>query len=70
MIEAAGLTKSFGTVRALNGFDLTVARGSVCALLGPNGAGQPDLGQRHFFLRRSPSAGLGSGVVDILTFLL
>jgi ABC-2 type transport system ATP-binding protein len=40
MIEAAGLTKSFGPVRALNGFDLTVARGSVCALLGPNGAGK------------------------------
>jgi ABC-2 type transport system ATP-binding protein len=39
-IEAAGLTKSFGAVRALNGFGLTVSRGSVCALLGPNGAGK------------------------------
>jgi ABC-2 type transport system ATP-binding protein len=39
-IEAAGLTKSFGTVTALNGLDLTAARGTVCALLGPNGAGK------------------------------
>ncbi len=39
-IEAAGLTKSFVAVRALNGFDLTVSRGSICALLGPNGAGK------------------------------
>ena len=39
-IEATGLTKSFGAVRALNGLDLTAAPGSVCALLGPNGAGK------------------------------
>jgi ABC-2 type transport system ATP-binding protein len=39
-IEAAGLTKTFGAVRALDDLDLTVARGSVCALLGPNGAGK------------------------------
>jgi ABC-type multidrug transport system ATPase subunit len=39
-IEAAGLTKTFGPVRALDDLDLTVARGSVCALLGPNGAGK------------------------------
>jgi ABC-2 type transport system ATP-binding protein len=40
MIEAAGLTKSFGAVAALDGLDLAVAGGSVCALLGPNGAGK------------------------------
>ena len=39
-IEAAGLTKSFGAVTALDGLDLAVAGGSVCALLGPNGAGK------------------------------
>jgi ABC-2 type transport system ATP-binding protein len=39
-IEAVGLRKSFGTVSALDGLDLTVAQGSVCALLGPNGAGK------------------------------
>ncbi|HYZ55220.1 MAG TPA: ATP-binding cassette domain-containing protein [Streptosporangiaceae bacterium] len=40
MIETEGLKKSFGTVRALDGLDLAVPGGSVCALLGPNGAGK------------------------------
>ena len=39
-IEATGLHKSFGKVKALDGLDLSVPRGSVCALLGPNGAGK------------------------------
>ena len=39
-VEAAGLTKSFGAVRALDGLDLAVRTGSICALLGPNGAGK------------------------------
>ena len=39
-IEATGLRKSFGSVRALAGLDLNVPQGSVCALLGPNGAGK------------------------------
>ena len=39
-IEATGLRKSFGKVKALDGLDLNVPRGSVCALLGPNGAGK------------------------------
>jgi ABC-2 type transport system ATP-binding protein len=32
--------RTYGSVRALDGLDLTVARGSVCAVLGPNGAGK------------------------------
>lgn len=39
-IEAHGLTKSFGAIRALDNFDLTVPEGTICALLGPNGAGK------------------------------
>ncbi|HEX2015650.1 MAG TPA: ATP-binding cassette domain-containing protein [Solirubrobacteraceae bacterium] len=39
-IEARGLVKSYGNKRALDGVDLEVARGDVCALLGPNGAGK------------------------------
>jgi len=40
VIEAQGLTKSFGTTRALRGIDLAVRRGTVLAVLGPNGAGK------------------------------
>jgi len=40
VIEATGLTKSFGTTRALRGIDLAVRRGTVLAVLGPNGAGK------------------------------
>jgi len=40
VIEATGLRKSFGKVTALDGLDLNVPAGSVCALLGPNGAGK------------------------------
>src|ERR1700740_1068987 len=39
-IEAIGLTKTFGAIRALDNFDLTVPAGTICALLGPNGAGK------------------------------
>ncbi len=40
MISASGLTKSYGSVRALDGVDLRVAAGTVLGLLGPNGAGK------------------------------
>jgi ABC-2 type transport system ATP-binding protein len=39
-IEIAGLHKSYGDHHVLDGLDLTVAEGTVCALLGPNGAGK------------------------------
>ena len=39
-VEASGLVKHFGDVVALDGIDLTVARGQVVGLLGPNGAGK------------------------------
>src|SRR3954466_8044575 len=40
MIEAEGLVKHFGATKALQGVDLTVARGTVLGVLGPNGAGK------------------------------
>ena len=40
IIEAAGVVKSFGKTRALDGLDLAVEGGRVTALLGPNGAGK------------------------------
>ncbi|MDQ1672279.1 MAG: daunorubicin/doxorubicin transport system ATP-binding protein [Frankiaceae bacterium] len=39
-IEAVGLAKNFGAVRAVRGVDLAVRRGSVYGVLGPNGAGK------------------------------
>ena len=39
-IEARGLTRSFGPVRAVDGLDLSVRRGEVFGFLGPNGAGK------------------------------
>ena len=40
MIEARGLTKSFGPVRAVRGVSFSVARGELVGFLGPNGAGK------------------------------
>src|SRR5437879_9067613 len=39
-VQAEGLVKNYGRVRALDGLDLEVAEGSLLALLGPNGAGK------------------------------
>ena len=39
-IEAEGLVKSYGDVKALAGVDLRAPAGSVLGLLGPNGAGK------------------------------
>jgi ABC-2 type transport system ATP-binding protein len=42
-IHVAGLTKTFGPVAALDGFDLEVCTGEVHGFLGPNGAGKSTL---------------------------
>ena len=39
-IETEGLVKAFGETRAVDGIDLTVAKGTVYGVLGPNGAGK------------------------------
>jgi ABC-2 type transport system ATP-binding protein len=39
-VTVRGLTKSYGSVRALAGVDLRIGPGEVFALLGPNGAGK------------------------------
>jgi len=39
-IDARGVVKSFGSVRAVRGVDLTVRPGEIVAFLGPNGAGK------------------------------
>lgn len=39
-LEATGLTKSFGGIRAVEGLDLRLERGQITGLIGPNGAGK------------------------------
>jgi lipooligosaccharide transport system ATP-binding protein len=40
LIQALGLTKTFGSVQAVRGIDLDVMRGEAFGFLGPNGAGK------------------------------
>lgn len=40
MIEAAGICKSFGRVRALEGFTVRMPAGRAFSLIGPNGSGK------------------------------
>ena len=42
-IDARGLVKAFGDLRAVDGVDLSVPRGVIFAILGPNGAGKTTL---------------------------
>jgi ABC-2 type transport system ATP-binding protein len=40
VIEATGLTRDFGDLRAVDGLDLAVLKGEMFALVGPDGAGK------------------------------
>lgn len=39
-IEARGLSKNFGDLRAVSELDLDVPRGQIYGFLGPNGSGK------------------------------
>lgn len=43
VLEVVGLRKSFGRLAAVDGLDLTVARGEILGVAGPNGAGKSTL---------------------------
>jgi ABC-2 type transport system ATP-binding protein len=43
VIEATGIKKYFGPVKAVDGLDLSIKQGEAVALLGPNGAGKTTL---------------------------
>lgn len=40
ILEVRGLSKRFGGIRAVDGFDLSLARGELVGLIGPNGSGK------------------------------
>ena len=43
LIEATGITKSFGDNKVLQGIDIRVPRGSVTTIIGPSGSGKTTL---------------------------
>jgi ABC-2 type transport system ATP-binding protein len=73
-IQLRGLVKSFGSIKAVRGVDISIERGETVAILGPNGAGKsttidlllglakPDKGQVSVF-GRSPAQAVKAGLV-------
>src|SRR4051794_33354610 len=70
-VDAVGVTKSFGSVRAVHDLSVQVSAGEVYGVLGPNGAGKttflrmlfglirPDAGTLRVFGRTWPEHGIG-----------
>ena len=77
-VVAAGLIKSYGSVRAVRSLDLELIRGTTVALLGPNGAGKtttidmiigltkPDAGMVSIF-GRTPAEAVKAGMIGAMT---
>ena len=61
VISARNLSKRYGDVRALDGFDLNVERGRIVGLIGPNGSGKTTALQAILGLNQ-----LSSGAIDVL----
>lgn len=68
VIDVSGLTKTYSSVRALDGLTLSIPRGGIYGVLGPNGAGKSTLFRILLGLIR-PTAGsatvLGGAVGDV-----
>lgn len=68
VIDVSGLTKTYGSVRALDGLTLSIPKGGIYGVLGPNGAGKSTLFRILLGLIR-PTAGsatvLGGAVGDV-----
>jgi len=65
-VRARGLVKHYGEVKALEGIDVTVPRGSVLCLLGPNGAGKTTAIRILTTLLRPDSGSAEVAGVDVL----
>ena len=62
-VEARGLTKLFGTNRAVDAIDLTVMEGEIFGVLGPNGAGKTTMLNMLATLLPSTAARPGSSAM-------
>ena len=62
-IQAHRLTKRYGDVAAVDGFDLAVTVGTVVSLLGPNGAGKTTI-VRMLATLAQPTSGTAAGSAE------
>ena len=65
-IEAEGLVRTFGDVRALDGIDMVARQGTVFGLLGPNGAGKTTAIRILSTLLRPDSGRAAVGGYDVI----
>jgi ABC-2 type transport system ATP-binding protein len=65
-IVVEGLVKTYGTVHALDGLDLTVPEGTVLGLLGPNGAGKTTCVRILTTLLKPDRGRVDVGGIDVL----
>src|SRR5919204_4861374 len=65
-IVAEGLVKTFGSVHALEGLDVSVPEGTVLGLLGPNGAGKTTCVRILTTLLRPDRGRVVVGGIDVL----
>jgi ABC-2 type transport system ATP-binding protein len=66
LLDVRGIRKAYGTTIALDGVDLSVARGTILGLLGPNGAGKTSLVSIVAGLRRPDSGTVHVDAIDVV----
>jgi len=65
MIEAKGITKSFGKLQVLKGIDLHINKGEVVSIVGPSGAGKTTLLQIIGTLDKADSGQINIDGIDV-----
>jgi len=66
MIQASGITKSYGNLQVLRGIDLSIRKGEVAAIVGPSGAGKTTLLQILGTLDRPDTGQVSVSGTDVL----